>query len=157
LGIENLETMFSLKTIIWLLVFLLFSHIVATVYHLYWLFPWFDIPMHFLGGFLLAIIFFYLWRFAHISIGTGVSPAPPRSLAGLPLANVFVALVLTLGFVALIGVLWEFYEFLHDFYFLTGGKINVFQTSFANTIKDLFFDLVGGITAFAIFYKSTNN
>jgi len=92
--------------------------------------------MHFLGGFLLAIIFFYFWRFAHISIG-----------------NVFGALVLTLGFVALIGVFWEFYEFLHDFYLLTGGKISVFQSSFADTVKDLFFDLVGGTAAFAIFYK----
>ena len=135
--------MFSLKTIIYLLIAFLFLHIFATIYHLYWLFPWFDIPMHFLGGFLLAIIFFYFWRFAHISIGTGVSSVP----------NVFVALVLTLGFVALIGVFWEFYEFLHDFYLLTGGKISVFQNSFADTVKDLFFDLVGGTTAFAIFYK----
>gem|GEM_PF-1613175 len=134
--------------------------------------------MHFIGGFLLAMIFFYLWRFAHISIGTGVSFAPAAN-DRLPLvpstpaitgdqarrnsescrtkhgqiANMFVMLVLMLGFVALIGVLWEFYEFLHDFYLLTGGKISVFQNSFADTIKDLFFDLVGGTTAFAIFYK----
>ena len=91
----------------------------------------------------MAIIFFYFWRFAHISIGTGVSSVP----------NVFGALVLTLGFVALIGVFWEFYEFLRDFYLLTGGKISVFQSSFADTVKDLFFDLVGGTTAFAIFYR----
>ena len=134
---------FSLKIIVYFLIAFLFLHIFATIYHLYWLFPWFDIPMHFLGGFLLAIIFFYFWRFAHISIGTGVSSVP----------NVFVALVLTLGFVALIGVFWEFYEFLRDFYLLTGGKISVFQNSFADTVKDLFFDLVGGTTAFAIFYK----
>ena len=127
---------FSLKIIVYFLIAFLFLHIFATIYHLYWLFPWFDIPMHFLGGFLLAIIFFYFWRFAHISIG-----------------NVFGALVLMLGFVALIGVFWEFYEFLHDFYLLTGGKISVFQNSFADTVKDLFFDLVGGTTAFAIFYK----
>jgi len=134
---------FSLKIIVYFLIAFLFLHIFATIYHLYWLFPWFDIPMHFLGGFLLAIIFFYFWRFAHISIGTGVSSVP----------NVFGALVLTLGFVALIGVFWEFYEFLRDFYLLTGGKISVFQNSFADTVKDLFFDLVGGTTAFAIFYK----
>ena len=128
--------MFSLKIIVYFLIAFLSLHVFATFYHLYWLFPWLDIPMHFLGGFLLVIIFFYFWRFAHISIG-----------------NVFGALVLTLGFVALIGVFWEFYEFLHDFYLLTGGKISVFQSSFADTVKDLFFDLVGGTTAFAIFYK----
>ena len=127
---------FSLKIIVYFLIAFLSLHVFATFYHLYWLFPWLDIPMHFLGGFLLVIIFFYFWRFAHISIG-----------------NVFGALVLTLGFVALIGVFWEFYEFLRDFYLLTGGKISVFQNSFADTVKDLFFDLVGGTTAFAIFYR----
>ncbi len=133
--------MFSLKTIISFLIVFLFLHIFATIYHLYWLFPWFDVPMHFLGGFLLAMIYF--WINPKIEIANPCLGKMPKWL---------VSMVFILSFVILIGVLWEFYEFLHDFYLLTGGKISVFQNSFADTIKDLFFDLVGGTAAFAVFY-----
>ncbi len=139
---EEKIKMFSLKTIIYFLIAFLFLHIFATFYHLYWLFPWLDVPMHFLGGLLLVIIYF--WINARIEILNPKFNKLPKWLVNL---------VFALSFVILIGVLWEFYEFLHDFYLLTGGKISVFQNSFADTIKDLFFDLVGGTTAFAIFYR----
>lgn len=134
--------MFSLKSILIFLAVFLFLHIFATFYHLYWLFPWLDIPMHFIGGFLLAMIYF--WINARVEILNPKFNKLPKWIVNL---------VFTLSFVILIGMFWEFYEFLHDFYFLTGGKINVFQTSFADTMKDLFFDLVGGTSAFVIFYR----
>ncbi len=101
--------------------------------------------MHFLGGFWLAAVYF--WIDAKIEISNPKFSKLPRWL---------IDLIFTLSFVVLIGVLWEFYEFLSDFYFLAGGKISVFQSSFADTIGDLFFDLIGGITAFAIFYRKLN-
>jgi len=70
------------------------------------------------------------------------------------ITNVFVVLVLTLSFVALVGVLWEFYEFILDFF---NGNTGIFQGTSADTMKDLFFGLLGGTTAFAVFYKSTNS
>lgn len=137
--------MFSLKTIICLLISFLFIHIFATFYHLYWLFPWFDIPMHFLGGFLLVVIYF--WINTKVEI---------LNLKLNKLPKWLINLIFALSFVILIGVLWEFYEFLSDYYLLVGGKISVFQNSFADTIGDLFCDLLGGATAFAIFYRKLN-
>ena len=50
---------FSSKTIFSLLIFILFIHALATVNFWYWRFPWFDIPMHFFGGFWVAMAFLY--------------------------------------------------------------------------------------------------
>lgn len=43
------------------------------------------------------------------------------------------------AFVAAAAVLWEFYEFFHDYFYGTR-----FQPSNADTVKDLFMGLVGG-------------
>lgn len=59
-------------------------------------------------------------------------------------------LVLILSFVALIGVLWELWEFSYDFFISSYPQ--PLQQGMADTMGDLFFDLVGGLTAF-VFYR----
>jgi len=117
--------MFSLKAIIVFLVIILILHGVALINNLYWLLPWFDIPMHLLGGFWVAMFFGYL----------------NRKFFKLP--NFWSAALLTISFVALFGVLWEFFEFfLNHLSFLQ--KFGDFQGDLADTMGDLFFGLLGG-------------
>jgi len=88
--------------------------------------------MHIMGGMFIALLFFYLFieRFKLVSLQT-------NSVA------LFFAAV---GFVMLVGVLWEFYEYLaevfiqHQYLFACASPGGLFDT-----LKDLFDDLVGGI------------
>lgn len=106
-------------------------HALATTYHWYWKFPLVDIPAHIAGGIWLGLVFFY---FIH-----------PR--LQITSYRLLVNIILALAFVALLGVLWEFYEFIYDFFI---SKSLYFGNSFLiekriDVIKDLFFDLVGGL------------
>ncbi len=56
-----------------------------------------------------------------------------------------------LAFVALIGIFWEFFEFISDF-LIESKRSGLFQAGAADTLGDLFFDLVGGASLF-VFYK----
>ncbi|MFA5099013.1 MAG: hypothetical protein WC461_02240 [Candidatus Paceibacterota bacterium] len=134
--------MFSLKQIIGFLVFVLTLHFLGTFYHWYWTYTWFDIPMHFFGGFWLGMVYF--WIDPKIEILNSWFNKLPGWLVNL---------LFLLSFAALIGVLWEFFEFVVDF--LIGDTIR-FQGISRDTMGDLFFDLLGGTTVFAIFYGKLN-
>ncbi len=118
--------MFSFKTILISLFLILFLHLLATIGHWYWTVSWFDMPMHFLGGFWVVMVFDYLnQRFFKLS-------------------NFWMRAVLALSFIALIGVLWEFFEFsLDNLFFLK--KWGPFQGGLSDTMGDLLFDLLGGL------------
>lgn len=95
--------------------------------------PWVDRLAHFAGGFWAAAIFIYVFR--HY-------PELHRFAYFLNSKILFVIFVL--GFSALIGVLWEFNEFIFD----SIGDL-------VDTIEDLFLDLFGGLVAafLGFFYK----
>lgn len=130
--------MFSLKLIISLLVVILIFHAVAIINYWYWTFSWLDIPMHFFGGFWVAMFFVWLY---HSKISQ--------------LSNYLIAFLITLSFVALIGIFWEFLEFFYDVFISSKGYSGYMQLSAADTIADLFFDLAGGSVLLGIyFFKS---
>lgn len=141
--------MVSSKLIIGLLTFILVVHILASIYHWYWVYPWFDMPMHFLGGFWLAMLFFYFkpsFEFQNPKFNK--------------LPNCLITVIIVLGFVALVGVLWEFFEFLCDAFIAANGYMEASQLGVGDTIGDLFFDLLGGLTlilTLKIFGKSKTN
>jgi hypothetical protein len=85
-----------------------------------------------LGGFFIAVLF--LWARKNLPFLIGKN-------------NFFVDFIIVLGFVALIGVLWEFFEYLLDYFFANRGVMPLSQTSLKDTLGDLFFDLVGGFSA----------
>ena len=98
-------------------------------------------PMHFFGGLWLSIIFFHFIY--------------PR----LQITNyqLLITIILALGFVAIVGVLWEFFEFLFDVFISQAGYHGSFQMMrygvkdlYTDTLSDLFFDLLGGLV-FTIF------
>ncbi|HBB56591.1 TPA: hypothetical protein DEW47_01765 [Patescibacteria group bacterium] len=107
-------------------------HAVATYTSLYWRILWFDTPMHFLGGFVVGLGAVW-WMFFRDKFSL------PKNLPW------FYSLILILGVVALVGVLWEFYEFAVDRFITRKEYINLTQGGIIDNMKDLFMDLSGGL------------
>lgn len=98
----------------------------------------------------MAMIFFYFIN-------------PKLQINNYQLLNTF---ILCLAFVALVGVLWEFFEFLLDLFVLKTGYLTFLKMPqgavmnaydiYKDTLKDLFFDLAGGLGATFIFQLRKN-
>jgi hypothetical protein len=102
---------------------------IFVVTHAYeWYVPWLDTPMHILGG---ATVAWATWALVSYAITVKKLPKLPFWF------SVFVAV----GAAALVGVLWEHYEFLHDVYLKTQEQLAQYGT--ADTMKDLANDLLG--------------
>ena len=67
----------------------------------------------------------------------------------------FYAVIIILGFTALVGVFWEFYELIVDKFITKNNYISLFQQGgLLDTMKDLFVDLLGGTAAvWRFFYE----
>jgi hypothetical protein len=98
--------------------------------------------MHLIGGVAAAALFFYLFLEKYKIID--------------PNRNFSLIIILSLSFVALIGVLWEFYEYLADVYIFAKHPLYLVydRTNLPDVIKDLFNDLLGGLALSLVFLKS---
>lgn len=107
----------------------LFVH--YATFHIYTVWPDYDVVTHFLGGCSIAVSWSIIRRV--------LDRDEPR----------WYGMLTTIAMVGLAAVLWEFSEFLMDRNGLfLGGFVN--QPSIADTMGDLFFGLLGG-TAVAAF------
>jgi len=97
---------------------------VALVYGLFFYWWWFDIPMHFLGGFFAGCLVLLIFS-KKFPVGRD-----------LFLAGFFGAL--------LIGVAWEFFEYLTGLAFIAQGNYTF------DTIKDYLMDSFGALFAYAV-------
>lgn len=88
--------------------------------------PSLDVPMHLFGG--AAIAYFF-----HVCVAYG------DRLGLVRVGSRQAETVMVFGLVAVATVVWEFAEFLADYFFHLGA-----QPSVANTMKDQFMGLVGG-------------
>ena len=129
------------KIVLALLVLILGVHALGLAFDWYFVLSWFDIPMHLSGGAWVALLFFYIFgkRIHIISDRTGIIPT----------------MFLALGFVALIGVGWEFYEYGYDVFI--AEKYPIFEAQsrgLFDALKDLFDDLLGGaiMASFLVFF-----
>ena len=86
-----------------------------------------DTPLHLLGGLSIAYSASYALRLIEA-----------RGL--IVIKNLFIRAFIVVGAVAIAAVLWEFYEFLSDHFFGT-----LTQPSKADTMKDLFMGMLGGL------------
>lgn len=102
---------------------------IANVYSLYWRFPWFDIPMHYAGGFWLGG--FALWLLVRNMSDQDALKRSGR-LIWIPLAA-----VLVIG-----GLGWELFEFGVD----TLVAVST-QNTLRDTVGDIFFDMLGSVSA----------
>ncbi len=99
-------------------------HRLAFQFYLYWEYAWFDIPMHFLGGVVISLLFLVL-------------------LLASPSFNRWRSISFGLLFVFVIGILWELFEIV--------AGISPFEPGFVtDTIIDLCMDLAGGVVGFVV-------
>lgn len=111
--------------------FLWIVNSLAMKYLWYVIIPWFDMPMHYLGG---------VWA-GMLSLFFAITYIVPRYPA---LSRVHRAL-LVMASVLIIGLGWELFEFIL-------GKVTYINFGdFADTISDLLFDMLGAGSALILF------
>lgn len=98
-------------------------HALALQTSLYWVYPWFDMPMHFLGG-AVAGFGFLSW------VGERLVPLRHPSF------------VRTVLFVLFVGIAWEIFELAFG---LTGALVYITDTG-----VDILLDVTGGVVAFIL-------
>lgn len=104
-------------------------HNLALMFYLYWTYLWIDIPMHILGGAVVALGFLAFFR----------------SYVRVPLK---IGLPLTLLVVLAVGIGWELFEWF-------GGLMVTERAIVADTSLDLVCDLVGGALGYWLARLST--
>lgn len=119
------------KTIILSLTVILVFHFLAGSLSWYDRISWLDIVMHVVGGAWVALLAAHL-----IAVRKIISPSQPF----------LERYILILGAVALVGVFWEFYEYLADVFLL---KVHPFNFApdpklLPDTLSDLVNDFIGG-------------
>ena len=102
-------------------------HILALQINLYWYFWWFDLPMHFFGGAVVA-----LGLFAFIDLG-------------LPMSKRIQKFIPVMIYVLAVALLWEGYELLIG--------IPVLADYFFDTGLDIVMGLLGGMVGWSIAHK----
>ena len=111
------------------LIFLIFLlNYLAEKFYWYSAIWWFDMLMHFLGGFWLGLLFFYIF--------------PPKD-------NLIRSAIGALLFVLFIGLGWELFEV------ALNNMIAGETFDYVDTISDLFFDLSGGLCAILFIWKKS--
>ncbi len=108
---------------------LMWFHTQALENFWYWIYPWFDILTHFIGG--VVVAFAMVIMYLYYPLGTRI-------------LNEKVLKTLTVVYVLVVGVLWEVFEVLIR---STGPQEEHY---FIDTISDLFVDVSGGLLVYLI-------
>lgn len=120
------------KRIVPLIVFIFLLNFIASKFYWYSTIWYFDMPMHFLGGIWLGLVFSYIFLSCALTLRT--------------------ILFIILG-VLIVGLGWETFELI----FVNYIAVNPFNL--VDTISDVCFDLAGGLTALVycwnVFPRST--
>src|SRR3989338_10005060 len=112
-------------------VLMAFLHGAATIFFLYSFYWWFDIPLHFLGGFCAGLISLYFY--SHLRRGN----VREGATSGILLAAIFGTIIVGLG--------WEVFEY------SAGITFNTVGNHARDTFKDLIVDILGGYGAYLYF------
>lgn len=105
-------------------------HALAINLYLYWELWWLDMLMHFLGGFWVALLGFWI-----IAFFDRVEEFSKKQI-----------LIVSVVFTLVIGLLWELFE-------AGAGLSFVGRDAWGDTILDIIFDIVGGLTAGYYIFK----
>jgi len=99
--------------------------------------------MHFWGGGAVAMGMIW-WTFYSAKVSASTKNLPK-----------FYITIIILGFTALVGIFWEFYELIVDKFITKNNYISLLQQGgLLDTLKDLFVDLLGGAAAvWRFFYE----
>ena len=99
-----------------------------------------DVPMHFAGGLAMGLL----------AIAIHHDMTDKHDLKGHPLWYHFLFVI---GFTMLVGVAWEFHEYVLDNTLGLWYHWPMFQPDIADTFMDLLLDAAGGTAAFLAFKK----
>ncbi len=102
-------------------------NLLATYLHLYWVFSWFDMLMHFLGG---------------VAAGYLVYIILYKKASSLQQDSPVLFIFLIVGGTLVIGFLWEILEVVLDTFFRSQ-----LAPALSDSLSDLFFDALGGMVA----------
>lgn len=119
----------NIKRILYLILLIFVTNYLANKFYLYSSIWYFDMIMHFLGGFWIGLVCF--------------SFLPSKFLLNNPFRLTFVVLLIVLG----VGVGWEGFEFIFN-NVVAGSPFNTLDT-----ISDIFFDLAGGTFSILFCFK----
>ena len=116
-------------------VFVLITHVILLfLFNIYEVFPWFDMPMHFIGGISVAITYFLILQFFQKENYLKM--------------NGFFNVLFIFALVSLTAVFWELFEFSAEF--ISGLNL---QGNLGDTMIDFSLGMLGGLLA-AIFLES---
>lgn len=121
-----------LKRIIGLFSVIALLHAIAVLFYIYWTFWWYDVPMHFMGGFWVGLV--ALWFRERLGFVQRLY-TDKRLVAGTVAAAVFV------------GALWEIWER------LMGHSYSV-EGYGLDTSVDMVMDILGAVAAAAWYKRS---
>ena len=130
----------TFKTAFKFTLFVIFLHILGLVF-IYPAWSEFDVIMHFLGGFAMALF--------GLAIHHEITDKHHDRKEPIWYHYLFV-----IGFVMLVAVAWEFHEYLLDNTLVQWYGWAPTQLSLADTMIDFLMGLIGGTTAYLIFKKS---
>lgn len=99
-----------------------------------------DTPMHFLGGFVIALLGLTIHHSVASTYHAKHSP-------------VWYRYTFVVGFAMLIGIAWEFHEYILDQTINVWYNLPRVQLSLADTMKDFLMDWLGASAAFVCFKK----
>lgn len=130
----------------WMFVFVFWVVVVGTwviglIYYLPFKYWWFDVSVHFLGGLWVLSLLVAIKNYYKINI-VGAN-------------NFIVSLLVLIGLVVLVGVTWEFSEFIADRYVFKTGFTHM-RGVYEDTLSDLFMDIIGGAFGALIYLLNKN-
>jgi hypothetical protein len=126
-----------IKTLAILIFFVFAVNFLANKFYWYSSIWYFDMIMHFLGGSVVAFVYFWLFSMPILKFQDYIQSD------GLDVRFI----LRTIIFVFFVGVAWEFFEY-------TFNNVIAKNTfNLLDTISDIFFDLAGGVFAIFYFYK----
>ncbi len=134
----------TLKKAFLVIAIVLVFHFVGLLFGLYDILDWYDIPMHIGGGFAMGALGLAIWN-------EGVDDVKFKGWFQKHLSWWLIPGIV-LGFVSLIGILWELHEFLLDEIFPKAIELK-HQPSIADTMMDFVMDLLGGVIALIAFWR----
>lgn len=109
-------------------------NLIATAFGIYSVWPYFDIPMHFLGGLTVGLLGIALDK--QLKEKSGMRMKTEARLHQF---------IFVLGFVMTVAVVWEFHEYINDHTIgVWNGWTNAQQPSLGDTMKDLLMGGIGG-------------
>lgn len=100
-------------------------HTLAIELNWYWIWRWFDIPMHILGGIIIALLAYFLL--------IALENPNPAS---------WYAFVIMVGVTVVVGLGWELFEL----YF----EVTFERTAGFDTLKDMVMDVIGAVIAWGV-------